>query len=87
MPIRWRVSIVEGSSMVQNQKFAGQDLGRQQSRGVVVPPVARAVHDVVQTVGQHGHPSDAALAHGDLDAGKRAGIPDHTHSAQADRDI
>ena len=62
--MRWRVSMVDGSSMVQNQKLrCSTSAGRTSHPSAV----ARAVDDVVEPVEQHRDPADAALAHRDLE--------------------
>ena len=55
--------MVDGSSMVQNQKLrCSTSAGRSSQPSAV----ARAVDDVVEAVEQHRHPADAAFAHRDL---------------------
>ena len=55
--------MVDGSSMRAEPEVPRQHIGRSH---VPAQPVARPVDDVVEPVQQHGHPADAALAHGDL---------------------
>ena len=68
--------------MVQNQKFrASTSLGRRSPLQLLgLLPERRVVEDVVGAVGQHHHPADTSLGHGDAQVREAHGTPATTAS-------